>query len=379
MSEYQYYEFRTMDRALTKTEMAELRSISTRAVITSTSFTNHYEWGDLKADPLNLLVKYFDAFVYVANWGTREFYLLLPRESVDYELFKTMLPGDAASVRRAGGHLIVGFDDDSEPEDWDEGTGWMGSLMSLRSDLLSGDLRCLYLGWLHCVNCDEFEEKALEPPVPAGLGELSASLHSLIDFLGIGEDLVEVAAMNSAPLDAGLSREELAAWVHSLPEAKKNDLLITAALEPCERAKNELLRLFQQERKAGGSPKKDPVRRTVGDLLAAALSGSEERKRRLEGKRAAEAARQKAEVEARRIRYLDQLEKREAAIWDQIAAHIQKRQPNAYDKAVVLLTDLRDLAIRRERLPAFQAALEKLRCANASKQSFLTRLTKAKL
>jgi hypothetical protein len=55
VSEYQYYDFRAIDRALTKAEMGELRSISTRAAITSTSFTNHYEWGDLKADPLKLL------------------------------------------------------------------------------------------------------------------------------------------------------------------------------------------------------------------------------------------------------------------------------------------------------------------------------------
>jgi hypothetical protein len=60
MSEYQYYDFWAIDRALTKAEIAELRSVSTRAVITSTSFTNHYEWGDLKADPLKLLEKYFD-------------------------------------------------------------------------------------------------------------------------------------------------------------------------------------------------------------------------------------------------------------------------------------------------------------------------------
>jgi len=53
MSEYQFYDFRAIDRALTKAEIAELRSVSTRATITSTSFTNHYEWGDLKADLSN--------------------------------------------------------------------------------------------------------------------------------------------------------------------------------------------------------------------------------------------------------------------------------------------------------------------------------------
>ncbi len=38
--------------------------------------------------------------------------------------------------------------------------------------------------------------------------------------------------------------------------------------------------------------------------------------------------------------YLDQLGKGEEATWNQIAAHIQKRQPNEYNKAVTLLTDL---------------------------------------
>ena len=54
VSEYQYYDFRAIDRPLTKKEMAALRSISTRAAITTTSFTNHYEWGDLKANPSKL-------------------------------------------------------------------------------------------------------------------------------------------------------------------------------------------------------------------------------------------------------------------------------------------------------------------------------------
>jgi hypothetical protein len=34
----------------------------------------------------------------------------------------------------------------------------MGSLMSLRSDLLRGDLRCHDLGWLLCVLNEEFAE-----------------------------------------------------------------------------------------------------------------------------------------------------------------------------------------------------------------------------
>ena len=40
MSEYQYYEFQTADRRLSEKEMQELRSYSTRAVITPASFSN---------------------------------------------------------------------------------------------------------------------------------------------------------------------------------------------------------------------------------------------------------------------------------------------------------------------------------------------------
>ncbi len=380
MSEYQYYDFRAIDQALTKAEITALRSISTRAVITSTSFTNHYEWGDLKADPLKLLEKYFDAFVYVANWGTRQFYLRLPRELADYEQVRTMRPGEAAHVRKVGRHLIVGFEGESEQDDWDDGSGWMGSLQSLRSDLLRDDFRCLYLGWLLCVQCDEFSEEVLEPPVPAGLRELSAPLQSLIEFLGIDEDLVQVAATASAPLSAGPNRKELAEWIQNLREEEKNDLLANAALQSGERWKKEFLRRFQNQsapRTWQGPATIQP--RTVCDLLAVAKSSAEESARQLEAKRAAEAERRRAKDEADRARYLDQLEKSEEEIWNRITAHIQKRQPNEYDKAVSLLIDLRDLAVRKQRISEFQSALEELRQGHAAKQSFLRRLVKSKL
>ena len=69
MSEYRYYEFLALDRPLTDRQRAELRSISSRAEIRATRFVNEYEWGDLKADPRTMVEQYFDAFLYLANWG----------------------------------------------------------------------------------------------------------------------------------------------------------------------------------------------------------------------------------------------------------------------------------------------------------------------
>jgi hypothetical protein len=61
MSEYQYYEFVAIDEPLTPKQMAELRSRSSRASITSTSFINVYQWGDLKGDPIDWMRRYFDS------------------------------------------------------------------------------------------------------------------------------------------------------------------------------------------------------------------------------------------------------------------------------------------------------------------------------
>ncbi|RPJ59039.1 MAG: hypothetical protein EHM23_15470 [Acidobacteria bacterium] len=78
MSEYQYYEFQAIDRPLTSREMEELRRYSTRAEITPTRFRNEYNWGDFKGNSQEWIKKYFDAFLYFANWGTRILRLKIP-------------------------------------------------------------------------------------------------------------------------------------------------------------------------------------------------------------------------------------------------------------------------------------------------------------
>src|SRR6266446_5209909 len=380
VSEYQYYDFRAIDRPLTEKEMTVLRSISTRAAITTTSFSNHYEWGDLKANPSKLLEKYFDAFVYFANWGTHEFYIRLPQESVDYKLLKAMVPGETVRVRRTARFVIVEFGSESEWDGKDDGTAWMASLMPLRSDLLRGDLRCLYLGWLRCAQDRGLDEDKLEPPVPAGLGELSGPLHALIEFLEIDEDLVEVAAQASKPLTAGPSRRELSAWIRDLPEKDKDELLITAAVDQGERWRNDLVRRSRRtDLQQTSAVLAASERRKAGDLLAAAQTRAKERARLLNEQRTAEAAKRRAEDLANRAWYLDQLGRRQLEIWKQVAAHVQTRQPKDYDRAVSLLTDLHDLAVCRGQTAGFQTALEKIRQVHAAKESFLRRLAKANL
>ena len=149
MSEYQYYEFQAIDRPLGEADREALRTLSTRARITATSFTNHYEWGDFKGDPRRLMERWFDLHLYLANWGTRRLMIRLPKRLVDRTRLDAFLRGgDMAEVIELGEYLILDIYDDCDPpeyDDWDDGSGWLGALAPLRAELISGDWRLPYL------------------------------------------------------------------------------------------------------------------------------------------------------------------------------------------------------------------------------------------
>ena len=81
MSEYRYYEFRTIDRPLDEADRGVLRRISSRAQITRARFTNAYNWGDFRGDPRKLMERWFDLHLYLANWGTRRMMLRKAQEA----------------------------------------------------------------------------------------------------------------------------------------------------------------------------------------------------------------------------------------------------------------------------------------------------------
>ena len=149
MSEYQYYEFQAIDRPLSDADMRALRSCSTRARITRTSFVNDYQWGSFKGDEDAWMAKYFDAFLYYANWNTRIVKLRVPAGVIAAATARHYCRPGALDLRKTATHLIFTFasDDDSGVDD-DLPEAALSSFVPLRQDLARGDLRALYLGWL---------------------------------------------------------------------------------------------------------------------------------------------------------------------------------------------------------------------------------------
>mgnify|MGYP000479408666 CR=1 FL=1 len=379
MSEYQYYEFQAVDRPLGEVERRELRNLSTRARITATSFVNHYEWGDFKGDPARLMERYFDLFLYLANWGARCFSMRLPKQLVDAgDLERFLVDDDVAAIRVAGDNLIADFFiDEAEFEEWDDGSGWLAALAPLRSDVLNGDLRVFYLVWLMAVEIGHVRDSAVEP-LP-GIAPLSASLGAFADFFGIDRDLVNAAADDGAaarPADPPPVAVE--SFVRSsLPEDEKVVLLLSLH----EGDDPHLGAKFRRRcRQAIGFPTPaGSSLRTVAELRASARRLAEER-RRIASEKATDERRRREEERAKaRARRLAALAEREEDVWREVEDSISLRNAAGYGKATALLTDLREIAQGNGEKEEFARRLDAIRSRHGKKGRFLERLADAGL
>ena len=377
MSEYQYYEFRAIDHPLTDRQMRELRAISTRAAISRTSFSNYYTFGDLKANPRDLLVKYFDASLYFANWLFLEVAFRYPKDAVDVKALRRYAGGHTLEIRSTAHDVTVAISVESDGESFDtadDGSSWLSSLMGLRADIAGGDNRALYLAWLLDVQCGEISDEAVEPPRPDGLGALSPALHSFIDIFGLDVDLVAAAAEGAPHAAPQLSARDLDRWLTGLDTAEHVALLSRVARGDGVRA--ELMRRFRQH-----TPHRAPVMpsRTAGELRARAAATAEKRRELARQCEARERARHEREARAARDRYLVGLAKRERQAWQRVDTLIATRRPADYAAAVALMVDLRDVSGRTGHRAKFKQHIDALRAAHTQKPSLLARLRQAGL
>jgi hypothetical protein len=197
VSEYQFYEFVAVDRPLTDREVAELRELSPPARVTHSGFVGAYDWADFPGDVRQLMADYFDAHLHLTNWGSRRVLFRLPAEVLDL--------GTAVRYCEAawadGGRVILDLGQTlvDSGEDWAlGGEGRLGPILPVRNELLLGDLRALYLGWLVAVQAGEVAGDAVEPPVPDGLRALTPAQLSLAGFLCLDPDLLAAGAEGSA-------------------------------------------------------------------------------------------------------------------------------------------------------------------------------------
>jgi hypothetical protein len=325
-----------------------------------------------------MMERYFDAFLYLANWGTRNLMIRLPRELLGLTVAEQYCYTDVASARAAGNHVILSLSSDDDPDDyWEEPQGRLASIVHARSELASGDLRLLYLAWLLSVQADSVGDDEVEPPVPANLRTLSAPLRATADFLRIDEDLLAVAAAVS-PGDKHKADTGLDTWIKGLPPAEKDVLLVRIAQGEGAQVQAILQQRFRTGRSAG-DPVAEKGQRTAGELWKAAGARRHERERAEAEKLAQERTRKAKAAAAAHERRLDELAQRREQAWQQVSVLIEAKKPREYDEAVTILTNLQALSRREGRVEDFAQRFRDLREQHIRKPSLLQRFEKAGL
>lgn len=370
MSEYQFYEFQAIDRPLTEEERAEIGTWSSRTTPTSTHAIFTYSYGNFPRDEKKAVEKYFDAMLYLTNWGTRRLMFRLPRTMVEAKALQPYCSFESVALSTTKNHLLLDMCfDDVEGGGWVDGEGWLSSLITLRNDLVNGDQRMLYLAWLHSLNQEygiDAHVKKLEPPVPDGLRTLTAPLKSFIDFFEIDPDLITAASQASnkkSELKIDLERA-----LAKLTEKERRDFLMRLAKGEHHLNQRLLKRLGELSSNQAAVSVSQKGGRTIGELLGAAKKLAEQRK---------EKRRQKDQQD--KLARINALVEQEPDLWKDVFKLIALRKPKAYDEAVNTLKQLREVAEHLAQVERFNARIEQIHSDHSSLSGLKSRLNRAGL
>ena len=150
MSTYQYYEFQAIDRPLKPEEQEAVARLSSRVHPHPRRAVFVYHWSSFRGSTDDILARYYDAMLYVANWGSKRLMFRFPRSAIDLEQVQVYCRpryvDEFISFTTVGEHVLLDISfHEEEGSGWIEGEGWLDALLPLRDDILRGDCRALYL------------------------------------------------------------------------------------------------------------------------------------------------------------------------------------------------------------------------------------------
>lgn len=371
MSEYQYHEWQTIDRLLSPAEQAAVNKLSSHIEVSSGKAVVTYNWGDFKHDPRQVLLKYFDAYFYKANWGSICLLFRFPKGMLDESQIEPYWDGEYVSFETVGDYQVLAMDFNPEDGGWLEETDLdLSDFLPLRAALLEGDYRLLYLAWLKEMTFfgepveDEGEDSRahdVEPPVPPGLKTMTPPLENFIRAFDIDPYLVQAAAEGSPDLQPK-PMVDYREVVSRLPRPECDDFLAriaggdAAAAMALRKRLSEFTPQTQRSSSAG--------KRSLAELVQRSHQLKE-----VEDRRKTEVARQNhiAEMKA--------LTKREPQEWQEIDRLVETGQKSAsvYDQATARLEKLKQLAEFQDTRDLFFTRVRQLAEKYSSRSSLIRR------
>jgi len=372
MSEYQYHEWQSVDRVLTAAEQAAVHKLSSHIEVSSSRAVVTYNWSDFGHDPKQVLLQYFDAYFYMANWGSLRSMFRFPKGLLDAAGAATYCVDGTISFETVGQYQVLDLDFNPEDgEGWMEAEAGLSQFIQLRADLAEGDYRLLYLAWLKAMTLEgemetdgEDDPDSLaydqEPPVPPGLKQLSPPLQNFVQVFALDTFLVQAAAEASPDPRGG-------------PAVNYRELLGQLALHERDEF---LLRLAEGEAGVGLALRKRLSTLAPRTALPAAtprtLQQLSERARQVE---IAERQRQAQAARRKHLAEMQTLAAHETQTWQQVNDLLSngRKIASVYDEATQTLGKLQDLAEFQDRRDDFRAKVRQLAERYSTRPSLIKR------
>lgn len=384
MSEYQYYDFRSLDKALTAQQQMRVSRLSSRAKVTAHHAQFVYNYGDFHGNIKQLMAEDFDMMLYMANWGTQRLMLRIPESLINIASLRDYFISDEVEHYRANKNIILDFhfNDDEGEGYWieDEDEGMLDDFSPLREEIIRGDYRVLYLAWLKAAENarsydDGVDDQTMEPRVPAGLGQLTTAQRKYAEWIELDKNLIKVAAEGSHRLAKSSFQSE--DYLHYLSTEVKEDFLrrlckneinlsavLNRHLETLHKARSN------QPNVEGG----DDQRRSFFTVYERYEQRKKKAQENIKKTAKIRAEQQRIESEREYQLKLDQLLGKEDSVWEMIDTLVERGSAKPYDLAVEHLSELYDLAKRDNKLAVFMQKTAELTTKYSRRVAFIRRV-----
>ncbi|WP_188926771.1 hypothetical protein [Shewanella algicola] len=369
MSEYQYYKFERLDGYLDAKARQSLRTVSSRAEISATSFQVYYTYSDLKAEPTELMLKYFDIGFYYADWGTIDAYIKLPAGTLPDALLGFSSDGFHVHESKEWQLLIFSLEEYYEYFDDEHADVFFQHLTGLRSELIQGNWRLVYFMWLKALDCnDELEEI---PLIQFDFEHLSEELQAFAALYDIPLAWVKALALvlNEQPShQAKQAPLQFDAWLNNLTEVEK-DTLLSTLFEQGQLTRHQALAMMRKE-----SANKDETYQYW--LTPDVISPFIEQAQSLLQQEQAEALAIKLAIEkAEKEKVLTDIYNQRERCWQQAQEQADRTCASGYDAASRDLHQLNEAYNFKGDITAFEQRFKRFIAINNSRKALLKRLS----
>jgi hypothetical protein len=256
----------------------------------------------------------------------------------------------------------------------EDGRGWMARLAPVRDELLRGDIRSLYIGWLAAATGEMLDDDEMEPLAVSGLGSLTSAQKALAEFLEVDPDLLAGAGIGSpVGQDEGISQREMDEWIDDLPRDEVQAFLKQLLEGKGQHAERSLKNQFAAWRQGLQTDKTDAPRRTAGELRQNAEKAQQIRMKKEKRDRKRREIKRRKEREA----YLMNLSKDFPKAWKSVQKTVERGSGPAYDEACRALVDISEAYALHTSRKDFQRNLKKFMKDHLRRKALIQRLVKA--